>query len=196
MAKSIVHAPCKIDGCNNPSKCRKLCVAHYKRLMKYGNPLAGDSLQGEGLRWIQDHANYSGDDCLRWPFGRKGRRYGAIKFDDKMRSASRVMCIIAHGYPADESLQAAHSCGNGHLLCMNPKHISWKTAKQNCHDAISHGTWTHGERVASSKLTEDQVREIKSIGSRMTHREIADLFGVDRSCVSLILRGVNWAWVK
>jgi len=33
---------------------------------------------------------------------------------------------------------AHHSCGNGHLGCVNPKHLYWGDASQNAKDAAKH----------------------------------------------------------
>lgn len=196
MADRSIPALCKVDGCLGVARSKGMCSAHYNRWLRHGDPTKGDAHQGEGLRWINDHAAYAGDDCIAWPFGKKSRRYGAVKFRGAMRTASRVMCIIAHGDPPYAEMQAAHSCGNGHLLCMNPRHLSWKTSKDNYQDAVNHGSSTRGERVGSAKLTELEVRKIKAIGRSIPQAAVAEMFGVDRTCISLILRGKNWAWVE
>jgi len=37
---------CKIEGCGKKVVGRELCSAHYSKLMKYGDPLAGRENKG------------------------------------------------------------------------------------------------------------------------------------------------------
>jgi hypothetical protein len=47
-----------------------------------------------------------------------------------------------------------------------------------------------------NKLTEVDVRKIRSLQGVMTQQGIADMFGVDRTQVSNILRRKQWAWLE
>jgi hypothetical protein len=40
------------------------------------------------------------------------------------------MCKLVNGDPP-AGYETAHSCGNGHLRCITPKHLHWKTPAQN-----------------------------------------------------------------
>lgn len=51
----------------------------------------------------------------------------------------RYLCRVVNGVPPDNDSYALHNCGNGHLGCVNPKHIYWGTQKQNFADSIRHG---------------------------------------------------------
>lgn len=91
----------------------------------------------EALTWnfLKDNAGYDGDECLIWPFWKnKTTGYGHIRVGRKAYVASRVMCALKHGEPINENLEAAHSCGNGHMACVNPNHLSWKTKVENARD--------------------------------------------------------------
>lgn len=52
------HAePCSIADCKRPNHRRGYCTAHYWRLMKHGDPLAGGPfrvVRGTGNRWKYD----------------------------------------------------------------------------------------------------------------------------------------------
>lgn len=43
--KGISMNTCKIEGCNNLSRSKGLCNAHYARLRRYGNPCAGGTFK-------------------------------------------------------------------------------------------------------------------------------------------------------
>lgn len=49
-----------------------------------------------------------------------------------------------------------------------------------------------GEDCNLSKLTRDKVLEIKSLKSKMTHREIGERFNISRSNITQILNGMLW----
>jgi hypothetical protein len=111
-------------------------------------------------------------------------------------NAHRVMCLLAHGQPPSIEHVAAHSCGNGAGGCVNPRHLRWATASGNEADKVFHGTSNRGERSGSAKLTESEVRSIRSLEGRMTQQDIADKFGVHLMTVNSILRRRNWGWME
>jgi len=53
-----------------------------------------------------------------------------------------------------------------------------------------------GEKVAKSKLTEQDVREIRALEGTMTLKGIAKLYGVGFQQVSNIIRRKNWSWLE
>ena len=147
---------CKIEGCEGRYEGRGFCTTHYQRLMKHGNPLAEKpraprSPHGVPLAWLESHVRHEGGECLTWPFSRSGGGYGNVWLNKKVKLAHRVMCERAHGPPSTPIHDAAHSCGKGHEGCCNPKHLSWKTKKENQADRRLHGT-------ASSRRKEPQAR--------------------------------------
>lgn len=188
---------CGVNGCGKPYHSHGYCARHAYHFKAHGDRLGGrrGASPGEPLRWIEEHARYQGDDCLRWPFeiGRYG--YGVVKHNGQKRVASRVMCELAHGPAPEPDMDAAHSCGNGQRACMNPNHLSWKTRTGNVHDAMDHGTWKHGTMDPNAKLNEDDVRDIRRLAATMTRQEIADIYGVSQSHVTRIVNRDQWAWV-
>lgn len=188
---------CSIEGCGKKHFTRGWCGAHYYKWKKHGDPLGGrrGASPGAPLKWINGNADYTGDDCLTWPFeiGRYG--YGTIKHDGKRRVASRVMCEVAHGKPSNEALQAAHSCGNGHLGCMNPRHLRWATKRQNIEDMKLHGTFGAAQMKKATVLNPEKVRAIRSMAGQMTQKGIARAIGVSACVVGKVVRGESWTWV-
>lgn len=84
--------------------------------------------------------------------------YGYIYFIDRPRLAHRVSWIITYG-DIPEGLCVCHSCDN--TRCCNPEHLFLGTYKDNEEDKKSKGRTMAGERQGSSKLTNEQVLDIR-----------------------------------
>jgi hypothetical protein len=139
---------------------------------------------------------YEGEDCLIWPFGRTADGYGGISIRGNKMEAHRVICIEVHGQPPTRKHHAAHTCGNGRKGCVNPHHLRWATPAENEHDKLLHGTIVRGEKGVQTKLTRQQVLEIRSLRGQITNKEIAIRYGVALSTISMIQIGLNWKWLK
>jgi hypothetical protein len=188
---------CSISECGKPVRCKSYCYAHYERFRRHGDPLAGRTSRGELLRFIQEVAlSHTGEQCLTWPFSRGSGGYGTIKIDGKFVAASRYVCKLSHGEPPTPRHEAAHSCGRGHHGCVAPGHLSWKTPAENCADRLAHGTHTRGERNASTKLKEVDVREIIALKGKMRQQDIAKRYSISIPTVGAIHQGKKWAWLS
>lgn len=184
---------CSINGCGKRVLARGWCGAHLYRWRRHGHPLGGGTPWGEPKKFLEETVlPYSGDDCIKWPYACDGRGYGQIYIGGGVRKVTRVVCEATKGSPPTSGHEAAHSCGNGHLGCCTPRHLRWRTSKENSADSISHGTWNHGEKVPQSKLKEDDVMRIRQLKGKMLQREIAALFNITQSNVSRIISGETW----
>jgi hypothetical protein len=129
------------------------------------------------MAWLEAHVGYQGEECLRWPFAwdpRIGR--GRCYFRGRMWWAHRVMCVLAKGEPPTPKHEAAHECGKGHEGCVNPKHLSWKTRRENALDMRKHGTAVNSQ-TPRFVFTEEQVEQIKALKGKMTQVALAEKFG-------------------
>jgi hypothetical protein len=185
---------CSIDECGQEVVAKCLCNRHYKRLKRHGHPMGGRTDQGAPLKFLTGLVGFEGSECVTWPFGERANGYGLITYRGVNMNASRAICILAHGEPR-AGLVAAHSCGKGHLGCVNPNHIRWATIAENNQDTLSHGTKPIGEAFAGAVLTEKQVKEIRALKGKMKQREIGERFGVGQSYVSLIHLRKIWKHV-
>jgi hypothetical protein len=136
---------CTISDCGRKHYALGWCEGHYKRQKKYGSPVAGKPLTktatkaGAAMEFFQNEVlTYQGDDCLLWRYSRFWTGYGSIYIDGRRRLVHRVACEHRHGRPPTPSHQAAHNCGNGHLGCVNPRHLRWATRKENMADKAIH----------------------------------------------------------
>lgn len=148
----------------------------------------GNRGKGKGVAWLREHVSYSGDDCLKWPYSRDARvGRGRVGHEGELHWAHRLMCEWAHGSPPEDKPQAAHNCGNGHLGCVNPRHLEWKNNQANCQDKSLHGRASG--RAGKRELRQDEIAMIKSFGGKMPQTAIAKLFNVSLSCVQYHLHG-------
>jgi hypothetical protein len=151
---------------------------------------------GEAIAFFKKAMTHTGDDCLIWPYQKSGSGYAQMRFEHG-QSVCRRVCEGIHG-PAPTALhQAAHSCGNGKRGCVTPKHLKWKTPKENAADMVVHGTVLAGEKNPWAKLDAVQVHSIRTLYGMLgqTQQEIADQFGVNQRHVSKIVNRQIWGHV-
>ncbi len=135
---------CSAPGCGKAHVAKGFCHGHYKRSKRgvdLSIPLPTRALKGAPTEYIKTAAQYTGDDCLPWPYGRDSKGYGFVVEDGTFTGAHRRVCEEVNGPPPSPSHHAAHSCGNGRLGCVTPNHLRWATPKENVAEAISHGTF-------------------------------------------------------
>lgn len=187
-------AECSVDGCVNTTICRGWCSMHYQRWQAHGDPSIRKRVgSGELKKWIESNADYSGEDCLIWPFStRPDGRAISILADGKRHIAHRYMCILKNGPPPSPNHQAAHSCGNGHLACINPHHLRWATNTENQADRAIHGTSNIGVRNPSAKINPEIASIIRSLKGIELQRVTAARYGVTRAHVAGIQSGRFW----
>lgn len=144
--------------------------------------------KGKGIKFLIAHMNYDGPDCLPWPYARLPTGYGFMGYKGKIWRANRLMCQLVNGPPPTPRHESAHTCGHGHDACVHPKHLVWKTGKQNQADRKKHGTVYR--RGRQNKLTAEAVRVIRS--SKLTQQQLADKFGVTRENIGQVIRRQTW----
>lgn len=131
------------------------------------------------------------DFCVLWTGHKVHNGYVQFWLRGKMVLAHRATLADFSGWlPDPKDYDAAHRCRNRH--CVNPVHLSWKSRKENCADQIRDGTVTRlqGERNGQSRLTEKQVRAIRS--DTRTQRAIARDYNISETQVRYIKRQKRW----
>lgn len=139
---------CSIEGCESAHYGRGLCVAHYKRLKKYGDPLGGSTPRGAARKWVKSTAlTHTGDECLIYPYYRNASGYGMMKNGADNIGVHVYVLTATDGDKPTPEHECCHSCGNGHLGCVNRKHLYWGTRAENVRDSIEAGTfWPKNRR--------------------------------------------------
>lgn len=195
VAKPITT--CSVIECGKRAHGKGLCATHYRRLSVNGDPnVTRKPGNGSTLKFATEVAAYTGDDCVPWPFYRDRHGYGWIGQGNKLQPAHRKICEMSHGPAPTELHQAAHSCGKGHLGCVNPRHLRWATAGENQLDRARHGTDIRGEKHPMQVLTESDVRTIRKLRGHKSQSDIGRLFGVDQTTICNIHRRKTWAWLE
>ncbi len=134
------------------------------------------------------------NDCHEWIAAKTSEGYGIFRFAGKNMTAQRFAWWISTGiWPA--KLMVCHSCDN--KLCCNPAHLWLGTAKENMQDALAKGRMAVGERNGSAKLTEREVRQIRTeyAARDTTYRQLADEHNVAHSLIGGVVRGESWRHV-
>jgi hypothetical protein len=182
---------CSVNECGNHSVGRGYCSKHYKRWQKFGDVTKTPTIATISFIETKLLLNKT-KECVIWPFQRKKDGYAKIYINGKQLSTSRVICEKIHGKPPTLQHQAAHSCGNGHLGCVNPDHLSWKTPYDNTQDKYIHGTMYTPR--CYRKLNPEMVKAIRKIEG-FSQSQLASLFDVKRETIRDVLKRKIWAWV-
>lgn len=184
---------CSIDGCDRAQVVKGMCISHYHRVVKDGEP-GGLIWDKPSTKAFIDYATtFMGDECLIWPHGKAASGYGMASLNGSCIAAHRAVCTIVHGQPPTPELEAAHGCGV--RACVNPRHLRWATPAENAADKIIHGTVTRGEQNPSAKLDEASIREIRKLIEVASIKAIARKYNVSASAISEIRRGLTWKHV-
>lgn len=149
------------------------------------------------------------DNCWLWTAGRAGSQlYGAFKIDGIQRRAHRVAWELVNG-PIPPGLVVLHACDNP--ICVNPAHLRLGTNAENSADMVAKGrqaTGEHsgsrlhlekrprGERHHKAKLTEAQVREMRTLAeSGVSSPKLAKQFGITKAAVLDIIHRRHWSHI-
>lgn len=128
--------------------------------------------------------------CLVWTgvvdkdgYGRRGVQIGE-------KRAHRYAYARANG-DIPKGMLVRHSCDNP--ACCEPSHLSLGSQADNIKDKVLRNRQAKGSLIGKALLTEDMVREIRALyASGMTQTQIAGMFPVTQSSVSLIVLRKQW----
>lgn len=137
--------------------------------------------------------------CWLWFTSWGSNGYGLIG----ARYAHRVSWILHYG-EIPKGLCVLHRCDVP--CCVNPKHLFLGTKADNSQDMVSKGrdgatrhpdSLMRGERHCRAKLTESQIAEIRQRYSfrKVTCKQLAIEFGVSKSAIRFVVRGLSWKHV-
>lgn len=187
---------CSVRNCQNPHYGKSYCVRHYKRWKKYGNPESGGLRKGEARDFLHKCLVAETDECINYPYYRNGSGYGWVNISGKPMGAHAYVAELVHGSKPTKYHEACHTCGKGHLGCVNPSHIYWGTRKQNVRDAMNHGTSyipkpRSGKDHHNFKVTDDMKKQIiKMLSEGLKQKEIAFLMNLSQTTISKIKKSI------
>lgn len=142
--------------------------------------------------WLEAHKDYPHKDwCLIWPFGRDPREgraiMGGLK-EGESRLAHRNMCEMVNGPAPPDKPQATHSCGNGHLGCVNPRHLDWGSNTDNQLQRYVHGRYSKNANGNKSQFTPEQIETMRSQYGEFTQEKLAEMYGVTIPTIQYYLK--------
>lgn len=133
--------------------------------------------------------------CLEWTGARSPQGYGLVSMKTYWkygtRLAHRLAYYCAHGFFPPDGLIIRHTCDNPR--CCNPAHLLEGTRADNMRDRDERGRTSRGEKHWKAKLTEADVRTIRS--SRETQAALARRFGVTILSIHNIRHRKTWRHV-
>lgn len=113
--------------------------------------------------------------------------YGMFNNEGQTIKAHRFVWLLKHGSITDRCI--CHHCDNP--KCVNVDHLFEGDLIDNNQDMVRKGR--HGKMI----FTHDKVRRLRAVYGRhkdhLSHRRIAEWFGVSRATISHLLRGRNWS---
>jgi len=137
--------------------------------------------------------------CWIWSASKQKFGYGKFTFVRRLegskakvtKAAHYAAFFVAHGrWPAVGKI-LLHSCDKP--SCVNPEHLREGTHAENSADMTRKGRQTKGVDCHKNKLTEDQVRVIRSrydLGE--TPKKLAPEFGVTEGSIYFIGKRQTW----
>lgn len=146
--------------------------------------------------WEQVDQSGGSDACWLWTGAKLKDGYGQITVSGRMVQAHRLAWELTHGPIPPETPHVLHNCpGWDNPTCV--RHLWLGTHTDNMRDKVAKGRQSRGEQHGRSKLTTEQVLEIRRLAAAggITKRAIGDRFGVTEQNIRAIVTGRNWAWL-
>jgi len=123
-------------------------------------------------------------DCILWTKAKNKAGYGITWANNKWEYAHRAVAKAKKGEVV------MHSCDNP--SCVNPEHLIIGTHKQNSFDMVRKNRQAKGEQAGNSKLTQEQVTEIRKLKQKLSSRKVASLFSISKTNVLDIWNNKIW----
>lgn len=106
-----------------------------------------------------------------------------------------VIVLEAFRGPRPPNLESLH--GDGIPSNNKLENLQWGTRSQNSIDALQHGARASGERHFRAKLTDEDVRLIRSdLAGKISYQKIADRFGVKKATIAQIIQNRKWRFIQ
>jgi hypothetical protein len=148
--------------------------------------------EDEAFRWLMGSAPPE-EGCWDWNHALDRYGYGVFSMNGgKRRVAAHRASYRSFIGPIPEGSNVLHSCDRP--ICVQPKHLSTGTKAQNTLECIQRGRFPIGSRQGQAKLTEEDVRWIRSSG--LTSIAMARQLGVSDATICNARNRKSWKHVS
>lgn len=134
------------------------------------------------------------DECWEWQGFKDKHGYGTISSGGKYGPHVLVhrVAFELHCGPIPNELGVLHKCDNP--PCCNPNHLFLGTDADNVADKMAKDRQPRGEKIANSKLTEVQVKEIlrRYRQGENSPLKLSVEYGVSASAIQAIVYRKTW----
>jgi len=141
----------------------------------------------------------SNGGCLVWTGKRRSFGYGILNANGRSLRAHRVSWELAHG-AIPSGMVVCHRCDNP--PCVNPDHLFLGTQADNMRDCfrknrIFRFAGFKASNHSCTKLSLNETDELRRLYATGWFRQmdLAEIFHVDQSSVSRVVRGDHWTAV-
>ena len=157
------------------------------------------NLSPEQIKFFWERVDQTGgpDECWNWTKSCYASGYGAVTYNYFTHHANNLALRLGTGPPPDNLRKnALHKCKLSRKCC-NPAHLYWGTHKENGEDKVKDGTSARGETNGDSKLTEEQVLEIrkKYVPRKYPLTKLAKEYKVAKSTILKIVNRKTWTHI-
>lgn len=120
------------------------------------------------------------------------RPYGRIMIDGVRYSAHRLSYEMYKGDIPSKDMFICHTCDNPR--CVNPDHLFLGSIYDNIMDCIAKNRHTKAAKHGSRRFSPEDILEMRRIynDGEMNQREIAELYGIQRSYCTRIINRTCW----
>lgn len=137
----------------------------------------------------------SNKECWNWIAANDSMGYGHFMVNGKTVKAHRYSYEY-HNNKIPFGLCVLHKCDN--RKCVNPNHLFLGTQLDNIKDRDNKNRQAKGEHLPISKLTKEQVIQIRKLykSTKTSTRKLGYEFNVSCSTIKAILTNRTWKHIK
>ena len=143
-------------------------------------------LKGKELKFQERKSDTQGNN-YRW----------VILYKNRKRETKYIhtLVLIAFKRNRPDGFQTRHKDGNGGNN--NVTNLAWGTQSENHQDKLRHGRVPLGERVINSKLTKEEVIQIRKryAAGGISQEKLGQLYNVSGVNIYFIVSRKSWGWL-
>lgn len=153
----------------------------------------------EGLYWVNADGRVKGQRKLKKPCQYKHGHSYVDLYKSNIRKKALVHRLVAQTFLPNPNDYPNVCHKDDNPLNNHVDNLFWGTQKMNIRDMVNKGRNRNkafkGEKNGSAKLRDADIPTIRHLLDKLNCVEIAKLYGVNRTAISQIKRGITWRHV-